>query len=163
MNTTKENTSLIAKNTFILYGRMVFSMLVSLYTSRVVLNTLGVEDFGVYNVIGGVVAMFSFINGSMSGATSRFITYELGRGNYISLKETFSSALIVHLIIALFILVLSETVGLWFMENNLVIPEQRMFAARWVYQFSILASIIGIIQVPYYACVIAHEKMNVYA
>lgn len=163
MNTTKENTSLIAKNTFILYGRMVFSMLVSLYTSRVVLNTLGVEDFGVYNVIGGVVAMFSFINGSMSGATSRFITYELGRGNYISLKETFSSALIVHLIIALFILVLSETVGLWFMENKLVIPEQRMFAARWVYQFSILASIIGIIQVPYNACVIAHEKMNVYA
>ena len=163
MNTSKPDTTHIAKNTFILYGRMFFSMIVSLFTSRVILDALGVEDFGIYNVVGGVVAMLSFINGSMSGATSRFITYELGRGNKMILKETFASALIVHFIIAATVLILSETIGLWFLSNKLVIPESRMFAARIVYQFSIIAAIIGIIQVPYNACVIAHEKMNVYA
>lgn len=159
----KVNTNLIAKNTLLLYGRMLFSMAVSLYTSRVVLNVLGVEDFGIYNVVGGVVAMFSFINGSMSGATSRFITYELGRGDSKSLKEVFSSALLVHIIIALIVCLMAETIGLWLLENKLVIPESRMQSARYVFQLSILASIVGIIQVPYNACVIAHERMNVYA
>lgn len=159
----KADTQLIAKNTLLLYARMFFSMIVSLYTSRVVLNVLGVEDFGIYNVVGGVVAMFSFINGSMSGATSRFITYELGRGRTIALKETFSSALIVHCIIALVVLFISETIGLWFLKNKLVIPDTRMYAAECVFHLSVLASIIGILQVPYNACVIAHERMNVYA
>ena len=136
---------------------------VSLYTSRLVLNTLGVEDFGIYGVVGGVVGLFSFLNASMSGATSRFLTFEIGRGNIQKLKETFCSALNIHIGIALFFLILAETVGLWFVMHKLVIPEGRMTAALWVYQFSILSMIIGITQVPYNASIIAHERMNVYA
>ena len=158
-----ENTKRIAKNTIVLYIRMFFSMAVSLYTSRVVLNTLGVEDYGIYNVVGGVVAMFGFINGAMSGATSRFLTYELGRKKYLILKDTFATAIIVHIIIAVLVLCLAETIGLWFLSSKLVIPESRMFAAGCVYQFSVFASILAIIQVPYNACIIAHEKMNIYA
>ncbi|NDV78862.1 polysaccharide biosynthesis protein [Dysgonomonas sp. 511] len=157
------NNKRIAKNTVMLYIRMLLSMVVSLYTSRVVLNTLGVEDYGVYGVVGGVVTMFSFLNASMSGATSRFLTYEMGQGNHLRLKETFSSALIIHIGIALFVFILAETIGLWFVYNKLVIPEGRMTAAIWVYQFSVLSTMITITQVPYNASIIAHEKMDVYA
>lgn len=142
---------------------MFLSMCVSLYTSRVVLNTLGIVDFGIYNVVGGVVAMFSFLNSSMSGATSRFFAYEIGRKDTIKLKETFSSALINHILIALIIFLLAETIGLWFLEYKLVIPIDRMNAARWVYQTSVFSTIIGVTQVPYNASIISHEKMNVYA
>ncbi len=138
-------------------------MVVGLYTSRVVLATLGVEDYGIYGVVGGVVAMLGFLNASMAGATSRFLTFELGRGDQKRLEETFSSALIVHIGIALIVLIVAETVGLWFLCNKLVIPEGRMEAAHWVYQLSIACAIIGIIQAPYNACIIAHEKMGVYA
>lgn len=158
-----ENTKRIAKNTLMLYVRMLFGMLVSLYTSRVILNTLGVEDFGINNVVGGVVGMLGFLTASMSGATSRFLTYELGRGDLVRLKETFSSALIIHIGIALVVFVIAETAGLWFFENKLVIPESRMTAAHVVYQLSILSTMLGITQVPYNATIIAHEKMNVYA
>jgi O-antigen/teichoic acid export membrane protein len=136
---------------------------VSLYTSRVVLNTLGIEDYGIYNIVGGVIVMFGFLNSSMSGATSRFLTFELGRKDYERLKKTFSAALTIHLIIALLILVLGETAGLWWLENKLIIAPDRMNAARWVFHLSILASIIGITQVPYNSTIIAHERMNVYA
>lgn len=136
---------------------------VSLYTSRMVLNTLGVEDFGIYNIVGGVIVMFSFLNTSMSGATSRFLTFELGRGDYEKLKKTFSAALTIHFIIAGIILVLGETIGLWWLENKLVVAPDRMPAARWVYQLSILSSMITITQVPYNATIIAHERMSVYA
>ncbi len=163
MTSQAENTRRIAKNTMFLYVRMLFSMLVSLYTSRVVLNTLGVEDYGIYGVVGGVVGMFSFLNASMSGATSRFLTYEMGRGYSLKLRETFSSALLIHIGIALIIFILSETIGLWFLEYKLVIPAERMFAARWVYQLSILSTVVGITQIPYNATIIAHEKMGVYA
>lgn len=163
MTSHAENTKRIAKNTLMLYVRMLFSMLVSLYTSRVVLNTLGVEDYGIYNVVGGVVGMLGFLNASMSGATSRFLTFELGRGDSIRLKETFSSALIIHISIALIVFVIAETAGLWFLENKLVIPESRMTAAHIVYQLSIFSTMLGITQVPYNATIIAHEKMNVYA
>lgn len=146
-----------------LYIRMLLSMVVSLYTSRVVLNTLGVEDYGIYGVVGGVVSMFSFLNASMSGATSRFLTYEMGKGDFQKLKDTFSSALIVHMGIALVVFVLAETVGLWFLTNKLVISESRMYAAHWVYQLSILSMVVGVTQVPYNASIIAHEKMEVYA
>lgn len=146
-----------------LYIRMLLSMVVSLYTSRVVLNTLGVQDYGIYGVVGGVVALFGFLNASMSGATSRFLTYEMGSGDFQRLKDTFSSALLVHIAIALLIFVLAETVGLWFLEYKLVIPEERMFAAHVVYQLSILSTMVSITQVPYNAAIISHEKMNIYA
>lgn len=157
------NNKRIAKNTIMLYIRMLLSMVVSLYTSRVVLNTLGVEDFGIYGVVGGVVAMFGFLNASMSGATSRFLTYEMGRGDEQRLRDTFSSALLVHIGIALVVLFLAETIGLWFLVHKLVIPEERMFAAHVVYQLSILSAMISMTQVPYNATIIAHEKMDIYA
>lgn len=157
------NNKRIAKNTLMLYIRMLLSIVVSLYTSRVVLQTLGVDDFGIYGIVGGVVAMFSFLNASMSGATSRFITFALGKGNMKDVNETFSTALIIHIGIALAIVLLAETVGLWFLEEKLVIPEERMFAARIVYQFSILAMAVQVTQVPYNASIISYEKMDVYA
>ena len=157
------SNSRIAKNALMLYIRMFLTMIVGLYTSRVVLNTLGVEDYGIYGVVGGVVAMLGFLNASMSGATSRFLTFELGRGDKKRLAETFSSALIVHIIIALIVFVLAETVGLWFVTHKLVIPAGRMTAAHWVYQMSILSAMLGITQVPYNATIIAHEKMDIYA
>ena len=142
---------------------MLLSMFVRLYTSRVVLQVLGVEDYGVYGLVGSVIAMMGFINTSMSGATSRFITYELGRGDKQKLNETFNSALIIHCFIALLIILLGETIGLWFLCNKLVIPEGRMNAAHWVFHLSILSAAIGITQPPYSACIMAHEKMNIYA
>ena len=146
-----------------LYIRMFISVIVSLYTSRVVLQTLGVEDYGIYGVVGGIVAMMGSINASMSGATSRFLTFELGKGDFSRLSKTFSSALIVHIIIAVAVFVLAETVGLWFLCNKLVIPEGRMTAAHWVYQLSILSAMLTITQVPYNSSIIAHEKMDIYA
>lgn len=157
------NNKRIAKNTLMLYIRLLLSIIVGLYTSRVVLQTLGVEDYGIYGVVGGVVLMFSFLNATMSGATSRFLTFEMGKGNVEKLRDTFSSALIVHIIIALIVFVLAETLGLWFVCNKLVIPEDRYVAALYVYQFSILGSIIGIVQVPFNADIIANEEMDVYA
>ena len=153
----------IAKNTIMLYVRMLLSIVVSLYTSRVVLQTLGIEDYGIYGVVGGVVAMFSFINGAMSGATSRFLSYEMGKGNGQRLKETFSSALIIHIGIAILVFILAETIGLWFLCNKLVIPEARMYAAHWVFQLSILGMAVTVTQVPYNSAIIAHEKMDIYA
>lgn len=161
--THSENTKRIAKNTLVLYVRMLFSMLVSLYTSRVILNTLGVEDYGIQNVVGGVVGMFGFLNASMSGATSRFLTFELGKGDKDRLQLTFNCALFVHVLIAVVVVVLIETVGLWFMVNKLVIPEERMMAAHVVFQSAVLGMAVGIIQVPYNASIISHERMNVYA
>lgn len=130
-NQTTENNKRIAKNTIMLYLRMFLTMVVGLYTSRVVLQTLGVEDYGIYGVIGGIVAIMGFLNASMSGATSRFLTFELGRGDKERLSKTFSSALVVHIIIAAIVFVVAETVGLWFLCNKLVIPEGRMVAAHW--------------------------------
>lgn len=142
---------------------MLLSMVVSLYTSRVVIGALGVEDYGIYNVVGGAVAILGFLNSSMSGATSRFLIYELGIGNVQRIKDTFSSAFIIHVVIALMIFILAETLGLWFLYTKLVIPEDRMYAAFWVYQFSVLAAMINVTQVPYNAIIIAHERMDVYA
>ncbi len=163
MQDTTSNNKRIAKNTIMLYIRMFISMVVGLYTSRVVLATLGVEDYGIYGVVGGVVGMMGFLNASMSGATSRFLTFELGKGDKERLAKTFSSALIVHIGIAIVVLILAETVGLWFLSNKLNIPAERMQAAHWVYQLSILSAMFGITQVPYNAAIIAHEKMDVYA
>lgn len=157
------NNKTIARNTIMLYMRMFLTMFVGLYTSRIVLATLGVEDYGLYGVVGGVVSMLGFLNASMSGATSRFLSYELGKGNSERLKKTFSSAFIIHVIVALIVLLLAETIGLWFLCNKLVIPDDRMFAAHVVYQLSIISAMLSITQVPYNSCIIAHEKMDVYA
>lgn len=153
----------IAKNTIMLYIRMLLSIVVSLYTSRVVLQTLGVNDYGIYGVVGGIVSMFSFLNAAMSGSTSRFLTFEIGKGNAQKLKDTFSSAMLVHVLIALGVFIIAETFGLWFLCNKLVIPEERMFAAHIVYQFSIVSMFFSVTQVPYNATILAHEKMDVYA
>ena len=138
-------------------------MLVSLYTSRVVLSTLGVEDFGIYNVVGGVVAMFSFLNSTLASGTQRFLTLQLGKNDFVELKKTFSVSLNIHIALAVVIFILAETVGLWFLKYKMNIPADREYAALWVYQFSVFASILSIIQVPYNASIIAHEKMNIYA
>lgn len=158
-----DNNKRIAKNTILLYVRMGISMLVSLYTSRVILNTLGIEDFGIYSVVGGVVGMLGFLNSAMSGATSRFLTFELGKNDFARLKDTFSSAMIVHLAIAVIVFIVAETAGLWFLYNKLVIPAERMGAAVIVFQVSILTAMLDITQVPYSASIIAHERFGIYA
>lgn len=163
MQNTTENNKRIAKNTLLLYLRTLFTMLVTLYTSRVVLNMLGVTDYGVYNVVGGVVAMFGFINSSMSAATQRYITFELGKGDMSRLQKVFSTALQIHILIAALIVVLGETVGLWFLYTQMQIPANRMDAAFWVLQCSIISTVVMIISVPYNADIIAHEKMTVFA
>lgn len=163
MSNTTENNKRIAKNTLLLYFRMLFLMAVSLYTSRVVLNALGIEDFGIYNVVGGVVAMFSVLSGSLSAAISRFITYELGKGNQENLNKIFSSAVTIQLGLAGIIILLAETIGIWFLNVKMNIPEVRMEAANWVFQFSILTFAINLISVPYNASIIAHEKMSAFA
>lgn len=162
-NQTAENNKRIAKNTLLLYVRMLFMMLVSLYTSRVVLNTLGVVDFGIYNVVGGVIAMLGFLTGSLGAASSRYITYDLGKGDVVIMKRTFGNIKSIHYILAGVILLIGETVGLWFVVTKLQIPAERATAAFWVYQFSILSSMMAVISVPYNATIIAHEKMSAFA
>jgi O-antigen/teichoic acid export membrane protein len=157
------NNKHIAKNTLMLYFRMILTMLVSLYTSRIVLNTLGVEDYGIYNIVGGVVILFSFFNNAMSNATQRFLSFELGQNNSVQLKRTFSMSINVHIGIAFLIFLLAETVGLWFLNTHINIPTERMKAANWVYQFSIFTFLINIIRVPYHATIVAYEKMSFYA
>ncbi len=153
----------IAKNTLFMYFRMFFTMCVSLYTSRVVLAQLGFSDYGLYNVIGGVIAMFGFINGAMSNTTSRYVTYYLGQNNLQHLRDVFSMAFYIHCAIAAFILFLGETIGLWFLLNKLVIPEGREMAAFWLYQMSVASTVLMIIAVPFSSDIIAHEKMSIYA
>lgn len=153
----------IAKNTLLLYFRMGITMIVSLFTSRVVLNTLGVEDYGVYNVVGGVVAMFGFISGPMAGTTQRYITFALGYGDEKWLRNVFSTALQIQVLLAFIIFVLGEALGLWFLYNKIKIPEIRLDAAFWVLQCSIASSVVMIMSIPYNAAIIAHEKMSAFA
>lgn len=163
MANSTSNDKRIAKNTLLLYFRMLFMMAVALYTSRVVLDTLGVEDYGIYNVVGGIVAMFGFINGAMASSTQRYLTFELGRGDFQCLHKVFCTAVIIHVLISLLVVFLAETVGLWFFFHKMVIPETRLNAAMWVYQFSILATVVMIMSVPYNAIIIAHERMSAFA
>lgn len=163
MPDTSANSKRIAKNTLLLYFRMLLLMLISLYTSRVILNALGVEDYGIYTVVGGVVTMFSMLSGSLSAAISRFITFELGTGNKEKLKKVFSSSVTIQSGIALVIILIAETLGIWFLNEKMVIPEDRMAAANWCFQFSILTFAVNLISVPYNASIIAHEKMSAFA
>ena len=160
---TSENNKRIAKNTLMLYIRMLITMVVGLFTSRVVLQTLGVEDYGIYAVVGGIVSMFTFLNGGMISATQRYLNFELGRGNQEQLSKVFSTSVQIHALISLIVLLLSETIGLWFLYEKLVIPAERLDAAFWVFQFSIVACVVNIISVPYNAVIVAHEKMSAFA
>ena len=158
-NTTKR----IAKNTLMLYFRQILIMIVSLYTVRVVLNTLGAEDYGIYNVVAGVVTMFSFLSSSMATASQRYFSFALGQNDSESLKKYFSMSFTIYCLIALVVLILAETVGLWFVTQKLVIPCERQKAAFWIYQASIFSMICTILTAPFMASIIAHEDMNIYA
>ena len=157
------NNKRIAKNSAYLYVRMILSLLISLYTSRVVLELLGASDFGIYNVVGGVVTMFSFLNSSMSVASSRFVTFAIGEGNVKQIKDIFNQIRIIHYVIAILILLLIESAGLYFLYNKLVIPDDRMYAAFWVLQLSAFSCCLSIISTPYSAIIIAYEKMASFA
>lgn len=162
-NSNSEKNKQIAKNTLLLYVRMLFMLAINLYTSRVILQTLGVEDFGIYNVVAGVITMLGFLTGSLGGASSRYITYDLGKGNMQIMKRTFGNILTIHFLLAGIIIIIGETVGLWFMLTQLQIPSEREIAAFWVYQFSVFSSVLAIVSIPYNASIIAHEKMSVFA
>lgn len=163
MTTSSENNKRIAKNTLLLYVRTFLIMGITLYTSRVVLNTLGVEDYGIYNVIGGMVMMFSVISGSLSSSISRYITYELGHGDPERLKRIFSTSVNIQIGISILVLVFGEILGVWFLNHKMNIPPERLQAANWVLQCSLLSFIINLISIPYNACIIGHEKMSAFA
>lgn len=158
-----ENNRRIAKNTILLYVRTLFSQLLGLYTSRKFLEILGVEDYGIYNVVGGVISLLLFFNGSMAVATQRYLTIELGKNDLKSYNNVFSMACIIHAVLALFVLILAETVGLWFMNSYLNIPVSRMSAANMVYQASVFTVVLSILVVPYTASLTSHERLDVYA
>lgn len=141
----------------------MITMLVSLYTSRVILKTLGIDDYGVYQTVGGIVGFLSFISGALSTGSSRFLTFELGTGNKKKLQRTFSTTFTIHIIIALVIVVLAESLGSWFISNKLVIPIERLSAAKFVFHISVLTAVFSITQIPYNASIIAHERMNIFA
>ena len=153
----------IVKNTMFLYVRMMVVMIVALLTSRIILNTLGATDYGIYNVVGGIVTIVAFLNSALGGSTSRYLTFALGEGILEKQKKTFGAALNLHICIALLVLIVGETIGLWFFYEKMIIPEDRVSAALWVYQFSIVTTMISFAQVPYNASLIAHEKMSIYA
>lgn len=153
----------IAKNTLFLYFRMILVMGVTLYVSRAVLDKLGVDDFGLYNVVGGVVGILSFINGTLSIGTSRFLTYELGRNDGKRLHLTFNTAFYTHLTLAIILTLILETIGLWYVYNRMVVPENRLTAAVIAYHVSVFTSFVSIIQVPFTSLIMAHEKMEIYA
>jgi len=158
-----ENMQRIAKNTMMLYVRMMFMMFLGLFTSRIVLTALGEDDFGVYNVVGGVVAMFTVISGSLTAAVTRFITFEMGKGSQGQVQKVYSTAVLVLALLSLIVAVLAEPVGLWFIENEMTIEPSRIPAARWVLHFSILSFVINLMSVPQMASITAHEQMSVYA
>ena len=162
-NIQQAKSKKIIINTLMLYIRMGLTMLVAMYTSRIVINALGIEDYGIYSVVGGIVGMFMFINTTMAAATQRFITIEIGRNDTNRLSKIYSTSINVHIIISLIIFILAETIGLWWVNYKLVINPTRIFAANIVYQFSIIACAISIIRVPYTALVIAHEKMSAFS
>ena len=163
MNNNVSNNKRIAKNTVFLYIRMTFVLIVSLYTTRVVLNVLGVEDYGIYNVVSGFVSMFAFLNTSMTNGVQRFFNYNIGSGDIVSLNKVYNTAFIIQFLLAFLVLLLLETIGLWYLNNKMVIPDNRIVAARWIFQFSTISLLIVIMQIPYSAAIMAHEKMDYYA
>lgn len=163
MINNSNETKRIAKNTLFLYIRMFFVLVVSIYTTRVVLKTLGVEDFGIYNVVCGFVSMFAFFNTTMSNGIQRFYNFEAGRGTKVDVTKVYRTAVLIQASIAIIILLLLEVIGIWYINNKMVIPDSRLFAANWVFQFSTFSLIFLILQIPYSAAIIAHEHMDYYA
>lgn len=157
------DNKLIAKNTIFLYIRMMIIIVISFYTSRVVLDKLGVDDYGIFNAVAGVIGMLGFLNNTLANGTSRFLTFELGNGYNENLKRTFSTAFFSHIILMLIMFLILETLGIWFLNNKLIILPERIWATHWVYQISLLSMCISIIQVPYTSSIIAHEDMSLYA
>lgn len=160
---TSENNKRIAKNTILLYVRMLFTMSVGFYTSRIILDALGFVDYGIYNVVGGIVSTLSVLNGSMAGATQRWITIALGKGNVEYLKKVFSIGVSAQVLIAFAVLVIIETFGLWYLYNYAVIPVERMSASFWVFQISAITMVLNILNVPFLGAIMAHEKMGAFA
>lgn len=160
---TVSDNKRIAKNAVALYIRMFVTMIIGLYTSRVILNALGVTDYGIYGVVGGFVSMFTLISSSISASVSRFLTYELGKGNKENLRRTFATSIFVLSGLSVLLIVITETIGLWYLYNKMVIPPERMTAAFWCFQFSLFTMVLTLINQPYTATIIAHERMNVYA
>lgn len=163
MNKTRTNSKRIAKNTIMLYIRMLFLMVISLYTSRVILKSLGVEDYGIYNAVGGFVAMFSMISTSLAGAISRYLTFSLAKDTPERLREVFSTSILIQLLLCLLLFTITETVGIWFVNTQMVIPADRLTAANWVFQISVLTTMVQLISIPYNSLLIAHEKMSAFA
>lgn len=153
----------IAKNALLLYFRSLLTMAISLYTSRVILHNLGFRDFGIISLVGGVVAMFQMFSATFVSATQRFLNFEMGRGNLESVRNVFSVSLTIHVVLALILLILFETVGIWFLEYQLSIPLDKVYATRWAYQFSVFTFLINMISIPYNAVIVANEKMNIFA
>ena len=160
---SSSNNKRIAKNTLLLYFRMLLTMGISIYTSRVVLDVLGAIDYGIYNVVGGFVAMFTIISGAMTTATQRFLSFEIGKGEKGEVQSLFSTSVLIHFILAAIILLLAETVGLWFLNTHMNFPQERYEAANWVFQFSVLTFLINVVSVPYNAAIIAYERMKAFA
>ena len=163
MSDVSINNKRIAKNTLFLYFRTILIMLVTLYTSRVVLNTLGVVDYGIFSAVGGVVSVFTVLSGALTNAISRYITYSIGKGDVRQLNNVFCTSVNIQILLAIIIFVLCELVGVWFLNNKMNIPPERTIAANWVLHFSLLTFVVNLISVPYNACIIAHEHMNAYA
>ena len=163
MDNQVENKKRLAKNTIILYCRSIVTILITLFTSRVVLQVLGVADYGIYNVVGGVVAMFSIISGSLTHAISRFLNYELGKGHSKDLNKIFNTSIIILFALGLIVIIIGATVGVWFVNNKLNIPRQSIIAANWVLGCSLIAFIINLLSIPYNAAIVAHEKMSAFA
>lgn len=163
MSDNSSNNSRIAKNTLFLYLRMILVLVVSLYTTRVVLNALGVVDYGINNVVAGFVSMFAFLNTSMSNGIQRFYNFKLGSEGEEAFTKVYNMAMLIQLLLAAIVLILLETVGLWYLNNKMVIPADRMMTARWIYQFSVISLVLVIMQIPYSAAIMAHERMNYYA
>lgn len=157
------NNNRIAKNALFLYCRMIIIMVVSLYTSRILLKILGVEDFGIYNLVGGITAMFQFLNGTLADATQRYITFEIGKGSQGNPNKIFSTCLLLHILLGVLLIIIVEPIGLWILNNKLIIPLERMYAASWIFHLSVASMFLVIICVPYNALIIAHEQMKAFA
>ena len=162
-NQTSDNNKRIAKNTLFLYLRMFVMMLTALFTSRIVLDVLGASDYGLNNIIGGVVVLFSFLNSALLSATQRFLNFHLGRQDYKQTNVVFCMSMNTYILLSIVVVVLGETIGLWFVNTQLNIPSERMYAAQWVYQFTLIQFVINLLRVPYNASIIAYERMNFYA
>ncbi len=163
MTELRSSNTRIAKNTLFLYFRMMLLLVINLYTSRIVLKELGVDDYGIFSVVGGIIVILSFLNNAMTSGTQRFMNVEMGRNDQCALEKVFSTSLQIHIMVAIVVLILAESLGLWFLNTRMNIPEGRMDAANWVYQFSIASAILRIFTVPFNAAIISHEKMSAFA